>query len=292
MNPIITNAYKVLIRLVETEATRGYISNSYIKNLIELTPYEINDAINYLEGQGAIEVLRTFGTAPYDFSSVKIETPGRILYHHIKEKKDKIENQHKIKVLILSANPLDTPQLRLDEEVHEITAKIRDSRYRDSIDLVSRWAVRPEDLLQLLNEIRPQIVHFCGHGSSSGELIVVDRAGAPKPISIEAIRSLFETMKDNIKIVILNACYSRTQAESIVNVIDCAIGMNTKIGDLAAITFAAAFYRAIGFGRSVQEAFNQGRTALLLEGISEENTPELLIKSGIDPAKVRLIESE
>jgi len=182
--------------------------------------------------------------------------------------------------------------LRLDEEVREITSKIRASKFRDSIELVSEWAVRPDDILQALNEVRPEIVHFCGHGSSSGEIIVVDNTGSPKPISNEAIRSLFETMKDNIKIVLINACYSRTQAESIVNVIDCAIGMNTSIGDLAAITFAAAFYRAIGFGRSVQEAFYQGRTAMLLEGISEENTPELLVKSGIDPAQIRLIEGE
>lgn len=292
MNPIIINAHKLLIRLVETDIERDYISNDFIETKIDLTPYEINDAINYLEGQGAIEVLRACGTAPYDFLSVRIETPGRILYHHIKDKIYKKEGQHKIKVLILSANPLDTPKLRLDEEVREITSKIRASKFRDSIELVSEWAVRPDDILKALNEVRPEIVHFCGHGSSSGEIIVVDSTGSPKPISNEAIRSLFETMKDNIKIVLINACYSRTQAESIVNVIDCAIGMNTSIGDLAAITFAAAFYRAIGFGRSVQEAFYQGRTAMLLEGISEENTPELLVKSGIDPAQIRLIEGE
>ena len=45
------------------------------------------------------------------------------------------------------------------------------------------------------------------------------------------------------------------------------------IGDDAAITFAASFYRAIGFGRTIQEAFDQGRTALMLEGIPEERTP-------------------
>ena len=47
--------------------------------------------------------------------------------------------------------------------------------------------------------------------------------------------------------MILNACYSKKQAEAITQVIDCAIGMNDAIGDEAAITFAASFYRAIGF---------------------------------------------
>ena len=71
--------------------------------------------------------------------------------------------------------------------------------------------------------------------------------------------------------------------------IDCAVGMKKAIGDNAAIVFAASFYRAIGFGRSVQEAFDQGKTALMLEGIAEENTPELLVRQGADPTSIFLI---
>ena len=40
--------------------------------------------------------------------------------------------------------------------------------------------------------------------------------------------------------------------------------MNTTIGDEAAKLFAASFYRAIGFGRSIQDAFEQARVALML----------------------------
>lgn len=287
MNPIIQNAYDLLVKLVET--SRDSIDLVVITQLTDLNPTEINDAVNYLEGQGALEVQRGSGTAPYGFYQVRVETAGRILYHRLKEKSNEKGEPNKIKVLILSANPAATTQLRLDEEVREITNKIRASKFRDSIELVSRWAVRPDDLLQALNESNPQIVHFSGHGSHSGELIVIDNTGSPKAISTEAIKSLFRTLKDNIKIVVLNACYSRIQAEAIVEVIDCAIGMNNVIGDQTAIIFAAAFYRAIGFGRSVQEAFDQAKTALLLEGIPEENTPELLFRSGIDPSKIRLI---
>jgi len=65
--------------------------------------------------------------------------------------------------------------------------------------------------------------------------------------------------------------------------------MNKAIGDKAAIAFAASVYRAIGFGKSVQEAFDQGITALLLEGIPEANTPKLIAKDGIDPKDVYLL---
>jgi len=67
--------------------------------------------------------------------------------------------------------------------------------------------------------------------------------------------------------------------------------MNGKLDDNTAIAFASSFYRAIGFGRSVQEAFDQGIASLLLEGIPDEDLPELLVKQGVDARKVTLITS-
>jgi len=113
-----------------------------------------------------------------------------------------------------------------------------------------------------------------------------------KTVSPSALKALFSTLKDNIRLVVLNACYSKTQAEAIVEVIDCVVGMNTSIGDQAAIAFAASFYRAIGFGRSIKEAFEQGKVSLMLEGIPEENTLELLCRKGIDAGSVCLIQVE
>ena len=196
---------------------------------------------------------------------------------------------NKIKTLFLAANPEDTDRLALDEEIREITSKIRAAEYHDSIELISAWAVRPDDLLQLLNQHKPQIVHFSGHGSYSGEIILTDNYGVSKPVSSKALKALFTTLKDNIKVVVLNACYSKEQAKTITGIIDCTVGMSDSIGDKAAITFAASFYRAIGFGRSIKESFDQGITALLLEGFPEENTPELLVKSGVDPSQIRVL---
>src|SRR5436305_13474601 len=49
------------------------------------------------------------------------------------------------------------------------------------------------------------------------------------------------------------------------------------------------YYRAVDFGRSVKEAFELGKAALLLEGIPEDKTPELLTRTGVDAAELRLI---
>jgi len=197
----------------------------------------------------------------------------------------------KIKVLFLASNPASggTSHLALDEEIREISNRIRATEHRERIELVSWWAVRPTDLLLALNEHRPHIVHFSGHGSQAEEIFLTDDDGTHKAVSKSALVALFQTLKDNVRVVVLNACYSQPQAEAISEIIDCAVGMKKAVGDIAAINFAAWFYGAIAFGRSIQEAFDQGKTALLLQGIPEHNTPNLLVREGVDPRKILLI---
>ncbi len=195
----------------------------------------------------------------------------------------------KTTILFLAANPTNSSKLRLDEEIREIHAKIRAAEFRDSFDLVSRWAVRPLDLIQAFNEVKPHVVHFSGHGSPYAELVLEDDDGTAKPVSETALAALFRTIKDNIRLVLLNACHSQAQAQAISQVIDCTLGMNAAIGDEAAITFASTFYGALAFGRSVGQSFEQGRVALMLQGIPEEDTPVLLARPGVDSLSVSFI---
>ena len=46
-----------------------------------------------------------------------------------------------------------------------------------------------------------------------------------------------------------------------------AIGMRVSIGDVTTRVFAAQFYSAFGFGKSVERAFEQAKAALMLECI-------------------------
>jgi hypothetical protein len=86
---------------------------------------------------------------------------------------------------------------------------------------------------------------------------------------------------------LLNACLSEPQAEAIAHVVGCAIGMRGEISDDAAIAFGAAFYRAIGFGHSVQAAFRQGRLAV---PPAERDCPQLLLGLGMDAGKIFVVE--
>jgi hypothetical protein len=169
-----------------------------------------------------------------------------------------------------------------------IEQKLRAAEHRDAVVFQSAWAVRPDDLLQLLNPHHPHIVHFSGHGSGEGLSLAGDN-GQDRLVTTRALKALFTTLKDDIRLVFLNACYSLEQALALAETIDVVIGMRESVHDDAATAFAASFYRAIGFGRSLQEAFEQGITSLLLEGIPEEDIPELVIKKGVNAKKVHLI---
>ena len=132
-------------------------------------------------------------------------------------------------------------------------------------------------------------MHFSGHGSDQDEIIFQDNSGNSKLVSKEAIVQTLAAASDDIQLVFFNACYSRGQAEAEVTNIPAAIGMNTAIGDNAALVFAAQFYSAIGFGHSITRAFQQARAAMMLEGIPEENTPELFVAPGLDGDGLTLV---
>ncbi len=62
--------------------------------------------------------------------------------------------------------------------------------------------------------LKPDIVHFAGHGEKSGIMLVDDR-NTPQVVPIGALKRLFKQHKDTTNIVILNSCYSAEQAEAI-----------------------------------------------------------------------------
>ena len=185
----------------------------------------------------------------------------------------------KVRVLFLAANPVRTARLALDEEYRQIGQKIRLAGGRDLFELIGCWAVRPDDLLQGLNEHRPHIVHFSGHGSQDGEIMLSGENGRDQPVSARALERLFSlpSLTGQTQIVVLNACYTAIQAEAIAKHIDYVVGMPAAVGDRAAAVFAASFYRALGFGRDVPEAFEQACIAIDLEGLAQHQPDPVLL---------------
>ena len=195
----------------------------------------------------------------------------------------------KLKVLFLCANPTDKARLDLDREIREIQEKMYAADLRDKVELIVPPAVRARDLVQRLSEVKPHVVHFSGHGSSKREIFLQDDCGKAYPVPENVLNRLFTVMKDDIRLVVLNACSSGPQAKTISRTVDATIGMDAKVGDQAAIVFSAAFYRGIAFGKSVQRAFDEAVLEIMLQNIPEENTPQLFARSDVRPDKLYLL---
>jgi hypothetical protein len=203
----------------------------------------------------------------------------------------------KVRVLFLVSNPSEEDRLAVDEESRLIAAKIRSTEHRDAIELITAWAVRPDDLQQLLLQHRPHVVHFSGHGmrdapigddpagarpaqrdmrvaprATAEHLMLTGEGGRVQLLSKAVLVHLFRVLRGEVHLVLLSACHTEPIAEALVEVIPSAIGMCGSISDPAAIAFATAFYQALGYRRSIREAFDLGRNALMNLPMPEDHT--------------------
>lgn len=176
------------------------------------------------------------------------------------------------RILILASNPKGTSVLDLDREIRDIREGLRRSLNRDRFDIEVRGAVRPIDLRRAMLEVEPQIVHFCGHGSGKGGLVLEDDDGNEKFVDNDSLSKLFKQFSDKVECILLNACYSEVQAEALIQHINYVIGMSREIGDEAAIAFSIGFYDSVGAGRTVEVAYELGCNSIQLE-FSSSSTP-------------------
>jgi hypothetical protein len=179
------------------------------------------------------------------------------------------------KILVLTANPVGSDRLRLDKEVREIGEGLRRSAQRSQFQLEQRWAVRLQDLHRALLDVKPQIVHFSGHGVGEGGLMIEDEQGKASFISTAMVQELFKLFAAmGVECVVLNACYSEAQATAISQHIPFVIGMPDWVSDRLSTAFAIAFYDAIGDGQDYEFAFSLG--AIQFADVPAERKPVLV----------------
>jgi hypothetical protein len=179
---------------------------------------------------------------------------------------------------------------------------------------VTRWAAEPIDLLRELRKLRPTVVHFSGHGQKAGSTPSSDPPvpqcmdhetghriqaaagglyfqaadGRAQLVPASAIEQTFGATGSSVKLVVLSACYSAPQAEALLAHVGCVVGMSGAIRGDAARIFAVGFYGGIAERESVAVAFRHGRAAISLEGLRDEEQPQLRVRDGIDASKLIL----
>lgn len=211
-----------------------------------------------------------------------------------------------ITILFLAANPTDTPRLALDQEVKEIVTRIRKAALGHHFRVEIEWAVRADEIQAALLRHKPQIVHFAGHGQTNAQQTSAREFGSPRraganagilvenlvraatPIPDEALSEMFRIV-GGVACVVLNACHSAHQAQAILRHVQVVVGMEEVIDDTSAMQFAAGFYEALAFGRTVQTAFDLGKNQIALQNLPNANIPALSTQRGIDANTLVLV---
>lgn len=219
------------------------------------------------------------------FEDFSVDPVGTIIPHGGKDKdevyletindtsdtlnKDKMSEEKILpgKILILSANPRDPMRdLRLDEEIRDIEEALKPAIRRKEVELIIKLGVRNKDLRREIAEIKPYILHFAGHGTQDG-LIVLDEIGFGSVTSNEAISRLLELSAPymELKCIIFDACNTEKLATAVSKHIMYSVGMKGEIDDEAAVHFSMGFYEALGDGKSIEDAFKFGCLAIQQE---------------------------
>lgn len=173
----------------------------------------------------------------------------------------------KDKILFLAANPTNEARLQTDHEYRLIQQELKLGNQSDKYEFLQpRLSVTVETLLRAIDE-HPQIVHFSGHGQEDGIIISKDDNTA-HVLGTRAIKRLFKKLKGQTRIVLLNNCYSASQAEVISKFGMYVVGYNLPIGDKAAISFARGLYIGLGQGDSFEDAYDDAM--FVLEAKAEE----------------------
>lgn len=267
--------YEGKIDIEEHEEKIGMILND-----LNQTYPGFQDAIN--------NVIGKFSEKRYD-DIYRSELLMQIKMEILKAKKtkdapvvDKIKIQYDPnKILFLGASPDDQVRLNLGREVDGIKKRLRRGGKYSEFVFEYEFSTTSDDFVELLQDFKPAILHFTGHGTTKGEIIFEKDSKMGHKVKKDALVNLISKYNETVLLVVLNACHSKTIADEIGNHIDCVIGMSKRIEESVSISFSKNFYFFLSYGDSLQEAFDKTISAMVIDYPSIEDTVELIDKKNI-----------
>lgn len=180
-----------------------------------------------------------------------------------------------LRVAYMTANPRITDtdpdtgefvatRIRVDKEIRDVREEVKRALLRDYIEIEHWPAAQAVDVLNILNDQAPHVVHFSGHGGA--RTLEFDDGAITDPdehlVSLEQLARALGATERPPRVLVLNACDTLDGAEVLLPAVPVIIATSRNISDLAANLLAVTFYRAIASGRSVGHAVEQARYAI------------------------------
>ncbi len=178
-----------------------------------------------------------------------------------------------LRVLCLLAGPDALDQLRLRSEYQIILDAARQRGPRELI-VTANPASRRNDIVREILAVRPDIVHFSGHGTSDGRLIFEEEDGSLGLVPATALASVLRLLPGGLSCVVLGSCYGGTYSDLLLGPARSVIGCLNALADDAALEFTRGFYTALAVGdpgMDTARAFDAGLAQMQIRGYGTED---------------------
>jgi hypothetical protein len=206
-----------------------------------------------------------------------------------------------LRILVMASTPQDLPQLEINNEI----VKIKEALVAfpsDTVEVVVLPKATAESLKNALKQAqkddRPfHIFHYIGHGAfdedkQEGVLLFEDDERKGVPVGHADLALWLQPYCSDLRLMVLNACegarlsvsdiYSSVAAKVMQTAeIPAVIAMQFTITDVAAITFAQAFYAQLAGGENLEAAVDAARLAVKQPNTAKEEwaTPVFYLRA-------------
>jgi hypothetical protein len=197
---------------------------------------------------------------------------------------------HKLKLLLLAANSVDTVDSRASDEIQAIDRAIQAAPFRDSFDLRKEPAIRVSDIGPSLLKHRPDILHISAHSRETEGLILENDLGRVAKVQCTQLKDVLVSAGLKLQLVFYSFCHSADCAKETSTQIDFVVGMEGEIAVKSSLAFSPAFYAALASGHSIQEAVEYAKSILDYQKYRGARAIVLQVRDGAD-AKKSLLKS-
>lgn len=201
-----------------------------------------------------------------------------------------------VRILAMSAGPNELPPLDVDADLSELQKALDPATIGGSADLRIMEGGSYDDLRRAIDDFKPHIFYFVGHGAWDRELddgVVMFESPQRRPHRVTGRELGVVLNRSGLRLAIFNSCEAARSSQEdrfagvatslVAQGVPAAIGMQFRVEDRAAATFGSTFLAELVTSKSIDDALTAARAAIFaLPNEIEWGTPVLTTRLPVD----------